>query len=186
MKLLTRDEDYLSTKCTLTAKLAGINLAVERVQGEDVEATGLSLVVAEGKPPVNQHLAILRCLADAAPAAKLLGSTALDGAQVDQWLAFTWQNIGKCCSSPAQATNAMGPFLTFSSPFSYCNPLFCTEVPLQVLLALASSDPAFVLSPTDKPSVEAQAKKDIASGLATVEKHLSSRPFVPSFFDYVD
>jgi asparaginyl-tRNA synthetase len=70
-------------------------------------------------------------------------------------------------------------FLTFSSsPISRHAPLFCIEVPLQVLLALASSDPAFILSPTDKPSVEAQAKKDIASGLATVEKHLSSRSFV--------
>jgi len=119
MKLLTRDEDYLSTKCSLTAKLAGIKLAVEKAQAGAVEATGMALVIAEGKAPISQHLAILRCLADAAPAAKLLGSTALDGAQVDQWLAFTWQNIGKCSSNERNAT-------TFSNLFIFSHFPPCT------------------------------------------------------------
>ena len=94
MKLLsTRLDDYCVQKCLLAAKLAGISLAVQ--QGAAADVSGLALVMSEGKPPVTQHLAILRTLADAAPAAKLLGSSAMDGAQVDQWLAFTWQNIGK-------------------------------------------------------------------------------------------
>lgn len=58
-----------------------------------------------------------------------------------------------------------------------CPSLVRTEVPVQLLLAVRSGDPALAVAPADKKQLEGKALADIAKALAAVEQHLSSRTF---------
>ena len=100
LKLSVAFDDYTVQKVKLVAAKAGVGLAVAKVTPEALaalhaEAKSMVLTPASG-PAITQHLAILRYLAQAAPAAELAGSNSLDAAQVDQWLHFSWHEVGAC------------------------------------------------------------------------------------------
>jgi len=91
-------DDYLVQKVTATAKIAKIPMVVKKTTAGSLtailpEAKSMVMTPASG-PPITQHLSILRFLAEATPAAGLVGANSFDGAQVDQWLHFTWHDIG--------------------------------------------------------------------------------------------
>lgn len=138
-------EDYTVQKVLLTAKRAGVSLVVKRCSVAELMATNSeakAMVLTGGSgPAITQHLSILRYLAEAAPAAGLVGPDSHATAHVDQWLHFTWQDV---------------------------------EVPLQVIIALESGEPEFIVAADEKKDIEATAKKDIAKALAVVEAQLGS------------
>lgn len=101
MELLTLNEsDYCVTKVVITAALLDAKLTVKAVD-EDA----LLKLAPEGVPKsmalqtkdgnlLTQHMTILRYLAESVTAAKLGGGDETSIAKVDQWLSFSWQELG--------------------------------------------------------------------------------------------
>lgn len=94
MKLFVSSEDYCLVKVKLALALGGKECAIETgVAASDLanlDTTAKSMLLETPMGYVSQHVAILRYVADAA----LLGATDLDRAMVDQWLEFSWQELG--------------------------------------------------------------------------------------------
>lgn len=102
-RLLVVDDDYLVKKVMMTAACAKIELVIVKGQTHAAllalhpDAKSMVLQAKDGSA-ITQHLSILRFLADLAPAAGLLGTTSFDLSQVEQWLHFTWQQLGESLS----------------------------------------------------------------------------------------
>lgn len=94
MKLFVSSEDYCLVKIKLALALGGKECSIETgVAAADLanlDASAKSMLLETPMGYVSQHVAILRYVADAA----LLGVTDLDRAMVDQWLEFSWQELG--------------------------------------------------------------------------------------------
>lgn len=94
MKLFVSSEDYCLVKIKLALSLGGKECAIEAgVAVTDLTAmdpSAKSMLLETPMGCVSQHIAILRYVADA----QLLGITDLDRAMVDQWLEFSWQELG--------------------------------------------------------------------------------------------
>ena len=98
LALAVAHDDYCVLKVKLTAQRAGTPLAIQTVTASALaalhaDAKSMVLTPPSG-PPLTQHLTILRYLAEAAPSASLAGANSMETAHVDQWLHFTWQDIG--------------------------------------------------------------------------------------------
>jgi hypothetical protein len=99
MELLIAEDSYLVTKVTLAAAYAGVELKVTRgvtlqaLQQVDSSAKGMVLKTASGTA-ITQHVAMLRHIAETVPAKQLAGASSFDASQVDQWLDFSWNELG--------------------------------------------------------------------------------------------
>ena len=99
VELLVAVDDYCIKKVALTAAICGIQIKItngvthEELLSYDVAAKSMILRSSSGDV-ITQHLAILRHLADMSPMLQLMGVSAFDVAQVDQWLAFSWSEVG--------------------------------------------------------------------------------------------
>lgn len=95
MKLFVTSEDYCLVKVKVALALGGKECAIETgLASADLAAldpAAKSMLLETPMGYVSQHIAILRYVADA----QLLGVTDLDRAMVDQWLEFSWQELGK-------------------------------------------------------------------------------------------
>jgi len=96
--LVEREGDYCLLKVLIAASLAGVSIPVKKsVSFEELSAShpdAKSLVLETPKGSITQHVAILRYLSELAPAAGLTGKSAFDSSQCDQWLDFSWNQIG--------------------------------------------------------------------------------------------
>jgi glutathione S-transferase len=95
MKLYSAVDDYCLQKVKLVLALTGKECEIQTgCSVEDLtklDAAAKSMVLDTGAGCIGLHVAILRYLADA----KLLGSSDIDRAMVDQWLEFSWEELGK-------------------------------------------------------------------------------------------
>jgi hypothetical protein len=99
MELLVAVDDYCVTKIVIAASVAGIKLDVKRGLSHNdliaLDSAAKSVLLKAETGIITQHLPMLRYIAKNCPAAQLMGVTAFDGAQVDQWLDFSWSELGK-------------------------------------------------------------------------------------------
>lgn len=99
MELLVAVDDYCVTKLTVAASVAGLELLVtkgvthDELTKLDSGAKSLLLKTSSGGV-ITQHVAMLRHIAENVPAAQLMGTSTFDAAQVDQWLEFSWNDLG--------------------------------------------------------------------------------------------
>lgn len=94
MKLLVATEDYCLLKIRLALALTGKECAIETgVSAEDLtklDAGAKAMLLESSLGYITQHIAILRSIVGS----EMIGSTDLDRAMVDQWLEFSWQELG--------------------------------------------------------------------------------------------
>ena len=97
-KLLTSDFNYLTKKVLTAASLAGINLEVDQNVSEesllkiDPKAKSVLLLTASGA--LTQYNTILRYLGNVSKLSPLNGSSLFETAEVNQWLEFSWAELG--------------------------------------------------------------------------------------------
>ena len=99
MEVLVAVDDYCLLKVVITAAVAGVKINVlkgkshEELRKENPSAKSLLLRTSSGV--ITQHVPMLRYIAEMTPAVQLMGVTAFDLALVDQWLDFSWCELGK-------------------------------------------------------------------------------------------
>ena len=90
--------DYVIKKILATASVAGVAIEEAKV-GEDelisLHAGAISTVleIVPGET-VSQHIPILRAIAQASAVSGLAGASSFDSSKVDQWLDFSWHQLG--------------------------------------------------------------------------------------------
>jgi hypothetical protein len=98
MELLVAVDDYCVTKIILAASIAGLKLDIKRGVSHDellaLDSAAKSVLLKATTGNITQHLPMLRYIAKNVPAAELMGASAFDSSQVDQWLDFSWSEIG--------------------------------------------------------------------------------------------
>jgi hypothetical protein len=98
MELLVAVDDYCVTKVSLTAAVAGVHINVVKgishsdLMKFDIAAKSILLKTSSGV--ITQHVPILRYIAEIAPNARLMGANTFDSALVNQWLEFSWCELG--------------------------------------------------------------------------------------------
>ncbi len=91
-------EDYCKLKISLLLALTNVDIDVKskvdiaEMQAMDSNAKSVLLKCASGY--IFQHLAILRFIAQS-DSISLLGADEIELAQINQWLEFFWQDLGK-------------------------------------------------------------------------------------------
>jgi glutathione S-transferase len=96
-ELFVSSQDYCVLKVRLLASLVGAKLQVEQksqaeLEGLDASAKGMLLKTPSGY--LSQHIAILRYISEIS-CPVLMGTEELDRAQIDQWLEYSWHEVGK-------------------------------------------------------------------------------------------
>ena len=98
MKLITSVDDYCLLKVKIASSLSGKECLIVSVTPEELvqlDASAKSMLMETPMGNISQHIAILRYIADS----QLLGVNDLDRAMVDQWLEFSWEELGnKLCT----------------------------------------------------------------------------------------
>lgn len=128
MKLFVATEDYCLLKIRLALALTGkeclieTGMAVEDLVKLDAQAKAMLLETPLGF--INQHIAILRYIVGQ----ELVGASELDHAMVDQWLEFSWQELGKIAINPL-VHFARSHFVFISCRGSCANPSQYQERP---------------------------------------------------------
>lgn len=103
MKVLALAEDYCVLKIRLALSLldltADVIIETNNYNHEDLlklDTTAKSiLLVTESGEYISQHVSILRYIAQSTEDKSLLGVAEIDRAMVDQWLEFSWQELGR-------------------------------------------------------------------------------------------
>jgi hypothetical protein len=96
LKLVVSSEDYTTLKVQLVASAVGAPLTIQTSANlTQLDASAKNIVLVTSGGTLTQHIAILRYLAGLNSSANLLGVEDIDRAQVDQWLEFSWQELGK-------------------------------------------------------------------------------------------
>ena len=99
MELYVAVDDYCVSKLVIAASVAGLELPVKKGMTHadllqiDGGAKSIVLKTSAGTT-ITQHVAMLRHIAECAPIAQLTGAAAFDSSQVDQWLDFSWGELG--------------------------------------------------------------------------------------------
>jgi hypothetical protein len=98
MELLVAVDDYCVTKIIAAASAAGVPLPVRKgyshSQLTDIDNAAKSILLKTKQGNITQHVAMLRYIAELAPASGLAGISSFDTAIVDQWLDFSWNELG--------------------------------------------------------------------------------------------
>jgi glutathione S-transferase len=98
MKLFYSTSDYCLLKVKLVAGLTGTVIDVESKTQEELvalDAAAKGLLLEVDGQYISQHLAILRYLAESSPKANQLLLEDVERAQINQWLEFSWEELGK-------------------------------------------------------------------------------------------
>mmetsp|Transcript_20469 Transcript_20469/g.29386 ORF Transcript_20469/g.29386 Transcript_20469/m.29386 type:complete len:713 (-) Transcript_20469:55-2193(-) len=97
MELHTSVDDYCLQKVLGVAEYADIELNVTKGVSEDslqqLHSQAKSFVLMTPGGPLTCQNTILRYLGELKPASGLVGETAYDSSQIDQWIDFSWQEI---------------------------------------------------------------------------------------------
>lgn len=97
--LYFHSEDYCTLKIQLLVALLGLEVAVEKgtsvEQLKKLDFSAKSVLLQTPGGNLTQHLSILRYLAQSKENSGLFGLAPLDRAQIDQWLEFSWHELGK-------------------------------------------------------------------------------------------
>ena len=97
MKLFYSRSDYCLLKVKLVAALTGTTIVVEEKTQEELVAldgAAKTLLLEVDGQYISQHLAILRFLAESSAKANELLLEDVERAQVNQWLEFSWEELG--------------------------------------------------------------------------------------------
>lgn len=101
MKLYTTNEDYCLLKIRLALSLVGLESELNIELGyaqEDLlklDSTAKSMLLeTKSGTFITQHVSILRYIANEQFEKYLLGTNEIDQSMVDQWLDFSWQDLG--------------------------------------------------------------------------------------------
>lgn len=99
MKVLALAEDYCVLKIRLAVSLLDLTTdfiieAHEDLLKLDTTAKSILLVTESGEY-ISQHVSILRYIAQSTEDKSLLGVAEIDRAMVDQWLEFSWHELGR-------------------------------------------------------------------------------------------
>jgi hypothetical protein len=99
MKFLlhSSQKDHCLLKVSLVASVTGTDLEInnateEQLTSLDSKAKNLLLETPLGS--ISQHIAIIKYIASSS-LVSVSGSDELEKAQIDQWLDFSWQDLGK-------------------------------------------------------------------------------------------
>jgi glutathione S-transferase len=97
LELYSSVSDSCLLKVKLLAALVNLDLQINHVSDAELavldnSAKGLVLKTPGGY--LSQHIPILKYIAGTSASA-LLGGEEIDRAQVNQWLEFAWQDLGK-------------------------------------------------------------------------------------------
>lgn len=98
MKLFYSRSDYCLLKVKLVAALTGTTVDVEEKSHDELvalDASAKTLLLEVDGQYISQHLTILRYLAEHSSKAKELLLEDVERAQIDQWLEFSWEELGK-------------------------------------------------------------------------------------------
>lgn len=97
-EILTSVEDFTLVKLQLLTALIGATLRVEKKTEADLLALDPSakgLLLRANNSYLSQHIAILRYIAETFNNASLLGGEdEMSRAQINQWLEFSWEELG--------------------------------------------------------------------------------------------
>ncbi len=89
--------DYCLLKVLLTTSVAHCDLAVKKNVGESfllsLDPKSKSILLETPTGLITQHVAILRYIAEMG-SASLMGSEEIERAQIDQWLDYSWNDLG--------------------------------------------------------------------------------------------
>ena len=111
MELLVAVDDYCVTKIVVAASAAGVKINVVKdvshddLKKLDIAAKSILLLTSSGI--IAQHVSMLRYIAEIAPSAQLMGSTPFDSALVDQWLEFSWCELGALIATLSSTMGCM-------------------------------------------------------------------------------
>ena len=98
MDLLVAFEDYCFTKVIVAASVAGVKINVQKGVTQEaltqIDDAAKSILLKTSSGVITQHVSMLRYIAEMTPAVQLTGVTDYDSAQVDQWLEFSWCELG--------------------------------------------------------------------------------------------
>lgn len=98
MKLLYSRDDYCLLKVKLVAALTETPLELQSTTQDELAAkdgAAKSLLLEVDGQCVGQHLAVLRYLAETSKLAAQLLLEDVERAQVNQWLEFSWEELGE-------------------------------------------------------------------------------------------
>jgi len=99
MNLLVAEDDYCVQKIVLVASLAGLELTVKKgVTAKtitDLDGKAKSVVLTTPAGNLGQHTAILKYLGEVSPVFPLNGVSEIERAQVNQWVGFSWSELGE-------------------------------------------------------------------------------------------
>ena len=99
MNLLVAEDDYCVQKITLVAALAGLELTVKKGMSAksiaDLDGKAKSVLLSTPAGNIGQHTAILKYLGEVSPAFPLNGVSEMERAQVNQWVGFSWSELGE-------------------------------------------------------------------------------------------
>lgn len=145
MELLVAVDDYCVTKIIIAASAAGVKIKVVKdvthddLKKLDIAAKSILLLTSSGI--IAQHVSMLRYIAEIAPSAQLMGSTPFDSALVDQWLEFSWCELGALIARLI-SDREPGRLITYDyeikqryhySCFKFCAPTFVNYLKLRNL-----------------------------------------------------
>lgn len=98
-ELLVAVEDFTVLKLQLLTSVTGALLRIEKKTDSELvafDATAKGLLLRTKGGFLAQHVAILRYIAESHDQGALLGSSdELNRAQINQWLEFSWQELGE-------------------------------------------------------------------------------------------
>jgi hypothetical protein len=98
MELLVAVDDYCVAKVIIAASIAGVKINITKGVSHDdlgkVDIAAKSIILRTDLGIITQHVTMLRYIAEMAPVSHLMGVTDYDASQVDQWLEFSWCELG--------------------------------------------------------------------------------------------
>ena len=101
MEIYAAVDDYCVLKLTLTSSFAEVPVHVRKdvdhVTLKSIHPRAKSLLLKNGSEYVTQHIPMMRLITADGVNKQLLGVNEIDTAQVDEWLEYSWQELGKVC-----------------------------------------------------------------------------------------
>ena len=99
MEVLTCVDDYCVLKLVLTSALADVPIAINKTMTHDalkaLHPAAKSVLMKTAGDYLTQHVPMMRMVASASKKhAQLAGEDEVNKSQVDQWLEYSWQELG--------------------------------------------------------------------------------------------
>lgn len=101
MEVLACVDDYCVLKLVLTSTLADVPVVINKTMTHEALKTlhpaAKSILMKTSDDYLTQHVPMMRIIAaQSKKHAQLTGDNETNKAQVDQWLEYSWQELGRC------------------------------------------------------------------------------------------